>query len=240
MDARARVVIIGFGGLFSLFDIAFKFRLMSLTCILWGVFIGLALGVICSLDITRRLARLLLFDLLSEEDAPLSSHAPISHIWTIGAVAGGYIGDNACVAIAACEGSGPEGSVFISIFSLSSILSLALFIGVDNSLKAQDHQSVYTFPRENPWSFPTLTLSLLTAVSCGQIGGFLGTTVCLAITLAVTSTVYLYEAFGILAVIGLIAVLGVGWVLARLRRKQRRRAYTRRLLADIDYASYPN
>jgi hypothetical protein len=231
MDLRTRVVVIAFGSLFSVYDVVFKLRYISAAWIAWGAFVGLGVGVICSLLLSRLVK--VKDELVLPEDGP-----PFYHFWLIGLVGGGYIGYNSHVGLHALDVPRDLSLVLVSLFSFFSILSLVLCVVIDNSIKARRRFERYLLSADTTWTPLTLALSLLTAVSFGQIGGFLCTAFCVSLLLGGIYIAYAVKMFGVLSVIGAALLVGIGWALYLSIKRRRRIAYTHRLLEEIEARTF--
>jgi len=218
----------GFGLLFTIYDLTFKLRFISLTWILCGTFVGLILGLGTSF-VARNYHELKNVLVLPEADLPLY------HFWLIGVAAGGYTSCNLHAGIEAVEDSKSGASGLIFLYSFASIFCFAFFVAVDNSIKAREKLSQYLPATENTWTLLTLLLSILTAVSIAQVGGVFTVAYCVSIMLTISYIAYSIEIFGLIPVIAVgIASIVVLCGMYMLHRKKRRTAYTLRLLEDME------
>jgi hypothetical protein len=231
MDLRTRLVVIAYGSLFSVYDVAFKLRYISPAWIAWGAVIGLAIGVICSFGLGR--LNSVKEDLVLSEDGPA-----FYHLWLIGLVGGGYIGHNSCVGLHALDVSRDLSLVLVSLFCLFSILSLVFCLVIDNSVKARRRLERYLLSADTTWTLLTLALSLLTAVSFGQIGGFVCTAFCLSLLLGSIYITYAVKMFGVFPVLIAALLAGIGWAIYMSIQRRRRIAYTQCLLEEIETRTF--
>lgn len=228
MDFRTRLVLIVFGCVYSLYDIVFRLRYLSLEWTVSGAVIGLVLGFIFSMA-AQKTPSLAASLVLPEGDGPLY------HLWCVGTVSGGYIAFNLQIGLEALQASPSTPSALLVLYCLASVFFFVVFIAVDNSIKSREKLANYLPAFENTWTPLTLALSLLTAIAAAQIGSVFVLGYVLSVMLILSFIAYAAKTFGPVIVIAVLVISSVAiWAVCTLAKKKRRQAYTRRLLTEME------